>query len=185
MNSKKLLITVILLFTVIPLVSFQDCNAAPTYSFIQPQEIDKGAPLFFLFTLNDSESVHIQIESQSSCNYSILLFNSRPNEPHINPDGSLDTSVFSSSSLKSDNTSVNPHLNFTAPVLSSPKLYYIEIILLNASSDLFYIYSTKSLSRYYIPQIPSFPIALTVGITFGCIILLIFLKRREITFRSN
>ena len=180
MNSKKKWIAGLILFMVIALVSIQNTQAAPNYSFIEPQEIDRGAPLFFLFTLNDSESIDIQIESQESCNYSVLLFNSRPDRAHVNPDGSLDTSVLSSSSLLTYNSSVGARLNFTAPALSEPKMFYLEIILLNASSDVFYLYSTKSLSRYYIPQIPGFPIELTVGIIVGSIVLLLYLKRKKI-----
>lgn len=180
MNSKKICLVGLLVFLLFPLASLQTVSASPDYIFEEPQEIDKGAPLFFLFTLNKSESIHIQISSQNSGNYSVLLFNSRPTSTHVNPDGSLDTSVLSTTTLVGYNISVDPHLNFTAPSLQEPKMYYIEIILLNTSSDLFFLYSTKSLSRYYIPQIPGFPIGLTIiGVFIGSIIFFMILKRKK------
>lgn len=180
MKTKKIYLVGVLVFLFFPLASLQTVNAAPNYIYEEPQEIDRGAPLFFLFTLNKSESIHVQISDQNSCNYSILLFNSRPTRTHVNPDGSLDSSVLSSSSLMAYNITVDPHLNFTATSLSDPKMYYIEVILLNASSDLFYIYSTKSLSRYYIPQIPGFPMGLTIIGTFiGSVVLFMIIKRKK------
>jgi hypothetical protein len=184
MNSKKICLVGLLVFLLFPLASLEPIEAVPNYTFEEPQEIDQGAPIFFLFTLNKSDSIHVQISSQDSCNYSVLLFNSRPNNAHVNPDGSLDSSVLSSSSLIGYNISVDPHLNFTDPSLQEPKMYYIEIILLNSSSDLFYLYSTKSLSRYYIPQIPGFPIGLTIiGGLIGSIILYVIIKRKKILLK--
>jgi hypothetical protein len=169
----------IIIFLLLPLSMLHISRAAPSYSFEEAQKVDKGAPVFFLFTLNRSETVHIQIENSPS-NYSVLLFNSRPNEIHVTSDGSLDTSILSSPSLVGHNTSINPHLNFSAPSLQEPKMYYMEIILLNGSSDTFILYSTRSLSRYYIPQIPGFHLGILGGLFVGTVVLLALIRRKKV-----
>ncbi len=165
MKTKKKSLLCLIILVLFPLVSIHSILGAPDYVFTEPQEIDKGAPIFYLFSMNKSESIQIQIISQNSGNYSLFLFDTRPIQTYVNPDGSLNPIIFNISTAK--NITVNPFLKYTTPSTSDVKLYYIEVILLNETSDLFYISSTKKLSRYYIPQIPGFPFYLIIGVLFG------------------
>ncbi|TFF87969.1 MAG: hypothetical protein EU548_09505 [Promethearchaeota archaeon] len=177
MTRKNNFIICAFILSLILLAYTPSVKGAPDYIFTEPQQISKGAPIFYLFSLNESESVQIHVRSQNSANYSLFLFGSRPTQTYVNPDGSLNPLIFSHSVFS--NITVSPFLNYTALPSSGIKLYYLEVILLNESSDLFYIDSTIELSRYYIPQIPGFPLPLTVGIIVGSTALISFLLLKK------
>jgi len=140
-------------------------------------EEDRGTPVFYLSPILMNQTAQIQIISQNFEIYGIFIFAARPTESYIKPDETLDPRIFLNPFLLNFTFGVNPVLNFTAPILN---IYYIEIFLLTAEEDIFYVLSTAPLSRYYIPEIPGFPIGITVGIMVGSILITILFYKKKL-----
>ncbi len=171
--KKPILLGLICFFLLFPLFCIK-----PTSGFIYAQmhEEDKGTPVFYLSPIFFNQTIEIQTFSQNFEVYGIFIFAARPTESYLKPDETLDPKIFVNPFLLNYTFGVNPVLNFTAPILN---IYYIEIFLLSAEEDIFYIFSTAALSRYYIPEIPGFPLGITIGVMIGSILItIVFYKKK-------
>lgn len=141
------------------------------------QEVRNNGTIFYLTSLNESESFQVNCSSKYNQYYSLFLFNKRPMSNYKYLNGSY--------SLKLYNLSIefyegfNPELVYVA---NETLIYYIQIILHNESSNLISINSNKDLVRYYLPLIESFSLEIIgiTGIFTISIIIVSILKKKKI-----
>jgi len=74
----------------------------------------------------------------------MYLLNNRP----------LDTIMGGNVILEQD-ASYEPHINHT---VSTIMIYYVQINLISTGPDIFTLSCSHELTRYYLPQIPGFPL---------------------------
>jgi hypothetical protein len=171
--KKAILLGLISFFLLFPMFCIRPTSG---YFFAKMHEEDKGTPVFYLSPILMNETIQIQIISQNFEMYGIFIFAARPTESYLKPDETLDPRIFINPFLLNFTFGVNPVLNFTAPILN---IYYIEIFLFTAEEDIFYVLSTAPLSRYYIPEIPGFPLGITIGTMIGSILIItLFYKKK-------
>lgn len=172
MKYKKISISILLLFMIIPI------NNAIAFSYVD--HIKNGNYVFFLTDLEVDNNFEINITHTESGNFTLFLFNTRPVQSYLNNDNTLKEVIFNHSITYSLDD--NPYINYTA---TANKIYYIEIILANGGPDTFFLTSTitytngtlidKDLTRYYLPIIPGFSLEyllLSLIIAFGIIIII-------------
>jgi len=137
-------------------------------AFTHIDNINDGISVFFLLDLEAGENIEINITHSENGNFTLFLFDNRPNESFVNLDKTLRDEIFN----KAINYSLsdNPYINYT---VSETKIYYIQLILVENGPDTFFLSSNKDLTRYYLPIIPGyqtniiiFSILLVVGLFF-------------------
>ncbi|TXT62176.1 MAG: hypothetical protein BAJALOKI1v1_1010004 [Promethearchaeota archaeon] len=172
--KKSLVISIILFILLFPLISIESTTGILTFEM---NEEDKGTPAFYLTPILMNTTMELQVYSQNFEMYGIFIFAARPTESYLKPDETLDPKIFVNPYLLNYTFNVNPKINFTAPITG---IYYIEIFLLTAEEDIYYVISTAPLSRYYIPEIPGFPVGITIGTMIGAILLTVVLYKKKI-----
>ncbi|MCK4239198.1 MAG: hypothetical protein KAX33_08765 [Candidatus Lokiarchaeota archaeon] len=166
---KIIIIFTILLFLLT--ISTPQCLTYTDY-----QEVKSNGTIFYLVSLNKSETLNITCSSKYQLNYSLFVFNFRPTSNYKNPNGIYSSELYNLSITFYEG--YYPELNFIA---NKALIYYIQIIVHNASSNLITIYSNKELGRYYLPLIDSYPleiIGVTTIFTISTITFLILKKRK-------
>lgn len=143
-------------------------------------EIEENTPIFYLFSLNANDSVEIQLSRDKIGNISVFLFSNRPMNSYITVNQTLDEAIYKNSIT--NKTSQNPTLNYTAP---QSKIFYLEILIFSNGSDILRIRSTRSLSRYYLPQISGFPFIIFSGTILFSVLVLIINKKRKIEISKS
>ena len=168
MKYKRFIIFCSLFLILLPISSVK--------AFTYVDYINDGNYAFFLFDLEDSEHIEINVTRVGTGNFTLFLLNTRPTISYVNDDKTLDERIFSHSLMYS--LADNPYIDFTA---TETKIYYIEIILVNGGPDTYFLNSDHDLTRYYLPIIPGFKleiILISVISTLGIIFVLI--KRKLI-----
>ena len=170
MRKQKLAFILCFLLFLLPIINVKGNSG---YIYNKPEKIEVSSPIFFLFPLDVNESVQIQISREKIGNISLFLFDTRPINSYIYPNLTLNQDIYDIKIAL--NISQNPFINYTA---SQNKIFYVEILIFNNGSDIITVRSTKSLTRYYLPQIPGFPLFMIIGsLFFPTLILLIYRKR--------
>lgn len=169
---KKFKIIIILtIFLFLLSISIPQC-----LTYTDNQEVKSNGTIFYLVSLNKSETLNITCSSKYQLSYSLFLFNFRPTSNYKNPDGIYSSELYNLSITFYEG--YYPELNYVA---KETLIYYIQIIVHNASSNLITIYSNKELGRYYLPLIDSYPleiIGVTTIFTISTITFLILKKRK-------
>ena len=137
MKYKKILLLVIVLLPVISTTSVRADYAIP------PESLETGNTAFYLCAVNTSQTLEINLTHVVG-SFELYLFNKRP----LNTD--IDTY-----SLVDEDDSDNPTISYTVP---EDKIYYLQIDLVISGPAVFSISSSHNLVRYYLPQIPGFPL---------------------------
>ncbi|MFO7794769.1 MAG: hypothetical protein ACQERB_14310 [Promethearchaeati archaeon] len=170
MRKQKLAFILCFLLFLLPIIKVKGNS---DYIFNKPEKIEVSSPIFFLFPLDVNESVQIQISREKIGNISLFIFDTRPINSYIYPNLTLNPDIFVEAI--DQNISQNPFINYTA---SQNKIFYIEILIFTNGSDIITIKSTKALTRYYLPQIPGFPLFIIIGtLIFPTLLLMIYRKR--------
>ena len=169
---KKFKIIIILtIFLFLLSISIPQC-----LTYTDNQEVKSNGTIFYLVSLNKSETLNITCSSKYQLSYSLFVFNFRPTSNYKNPDGKYSSELYNLSITFYEG--YYPELNFIA---NEALIYYIQIIVHNASSNLITIYSNKELGRYYLPLIDSYPLEIiwvTTIFTISTITFLILKKRK-------
>lgn len=166
MNYKKISLSILLLFLLLPMT-----DVVP---FTHIDNIKDGNYVFFLVDLEVDENLELNLVHTGSGNFTLFLFDTRPDLSYVNDDKSLNENIFT----KAMNYSLddNPYINFTA---TEPRIYYIEIILVSGGPDTFTLTANKDLTRYYLPIIPGFPLGyLIISLSFVLAIVFILNKKK-------
>ena len=158
MKYKKILLLVIVLLPVISTTSVRADYAVP------PESLETGNTAFYLCAANTSQTLEINL-THTVGSFEVYLFNKRP----LNTD--IDTY-----SLVDDDDSDNPTISYTVP---EDKIYYLQINLVNSGPAVFSISSSHNLVRYYLPQIPGFPLEFVfLSLVSGVGLIYIIYKRK-------
>jgi len=167
MKRKYLAITLLTLMTLIPTVS--------VFGFEHIDNINDGISVYFLVHLEPGENIEINVTHNDNGNFTLFLYDSRPNESFINIDKSLNPNIFDVAINYSLDD--NPYINYT---VSESKIYYIELILIENGPDTFFFYcNNDELTRYYLPIIPGFQVELLIFSSFLTIGLVLILYQRR------
>ena len=162
MKRKFLAFAVFTLFILIP--------PANVSGFEHIDNINDGISVYFLTHLNGNQTIEINITHTGDGNFTLFLFDKRPTESFINPDKSLDPRIFNVAINYSLDD--NPYINYTAP--TKPKIYYIQLILIENGPDTFYLKcNLDSLTRYYLPNISGYNVSfliISLILVFGIIL---------------
>ncbi len=147
------------------------------YSYEDLQEVENNGSIFYLVSLNQSETIILNCSSENQLNYSLFLFNTRPSSSNKYLNGTYSTKIYDLAIVVSEG--FEPQLTYTA---NETQLYYIQIIVYNKSTNLIRVYSNKEIGRYYLPLINSFPLEFFGTITTITIIAItvILLKKRKL-----
>jgi len=140
MKYKKILLLLVLL---LPVVSVINVRAEVT---VPPESLETGNTAFFLCAVDQSQTLEVNLTPSESGNFEMYLLNKRP----------LSTDIDTYSIVDQDDSS-NPSVSYTAP---EDKIYYIQINLVSNGPDIFTLSSSHDLIRYYLPQIPGYPLEL-------------------------
>ncbi|MFX0134682.1 MAG: hypothetical protein ACFFDN_13665 [Candidatus Hodarchaeota archaeon] len=168
MDFKKLLLSILLLFLLIP------TNNTVAFTFID--NLNDGNYIFFLIDLDTGDNLELNITHSGSGNFTLFIFNSRPIQSYVNDDKTLNHQIFDNTALVDYDLGDNPYINYTAP---DAKIYYMEIILVNGGPDTFTLDANKDLTRYYLPIISSFKLEfLLISLIFTVSIISILYKRK-------
>ena len=127
----------------LPVISATNVRADVT---IPPESLETGNTAFFLCAVNQSQTLEVNLTRTGFGNFEMFLLSKRPSGTDIEAYFLVDS-----------DTSDNPSISHTAP---EDKIYYIQINLVSSGPDIFTLSSTHNLIRYYLPQIPGFPLQL-------------------------
>ena len=159
MKYKKILLLIVLL---LPLISVTNVRADVT---IPPESLETGNTAFYLCAVEQSQTIEVNLTRSGSGNFEMYLLSRRP----------LGTDIDTYAIVDEDD-STNPALLYTA---AEDKIYYIQINLVSNGPDLFTLSSSHDLIRYYLPQIPGFPLELVfVFLISGIGLVYVLYKRR-------
>ncbi|MHA1805509.1 MAG: hypothetical protein ACTSU4_13410 [Promethearchaeota archaeon] len=117
------------------------------------EKISESTSAFFLVNLNKGELLEIKVESLEGGWFGLFLFDERPEETHVNFDGTLDNEIYNKAILYDIGN--EPTLIYIA---ENTQIYYIQLILLENGPDTYIITSNRELSRYYLPQLHGYSI---------------------------
>jgi hypothetical protein len=174
MNYKKIILFCSIFLIVLPITNVK--------SFTHVDYINDGNYAFFLFSLEEGQDIQIDVTHDESGNFTLFLFNRRPIESYVKADKSLNKKIFTSSKVVNYSLDDNPSLDYVAP---EEKIYYIEVILVANGPDTYTLTSSKDLTRYYLPIIPSYHleiILISSIMTLGIIILIV---RKKLAYKPN
>ena len=122
-----------------------------------------GNSLYYLCSLNEDEIITLNLTTHGAGNFSMYLLDSRPIRDNTDM-----TAVVSSG------------LNITYNATNS-QIYYIQVKLNADGPAVFTLLCNKDLERYFIPQIPGFPLELIVVFSgIGIIFAYFIIKKRKI-----
>jgi len=136
--------------------------------------VNEGISTFFLTNLEAGENIEVNVTHTGSGNFTLFLFDQRPMYSYVKIDKSLDYGIFSLAINYS--LADNPYINYT---VSEPKVYYLQVILLDNGPDTFFLDCNRDLTRYYIPTIPGYqiPLLLSSIISITGLTLIIYRKK--------
>ena len=150
MKRKYLAIPILALMALIPIAS--------VLGFEYVDNINDGISVYFLVDLEAGENIEINITHTGDGNFTLFLFGSRPTQTYVNDDKTLNPNIFQVALNYSIDD--NPYINYT---VSQSKIYYIEVILIDNGPDTFFLSSNiDELTRYYLPIVPGYQIALVI-----------------------
>lgn len=168
MDYKKISGSILLVLLVIPMTN------AIAFTYID--NIKDGNYAFFLIDLSIDDNLEIHVTHTGAGNFTLFLFNTRPEQTYVNIDGTLNLIIFISPPTVAYSLVDNPYINYTA---TEPKIYYVEVILVSGGPDTFTLTSNKDLTRYYLPIIPGFPLeSLIISLSFALVIVTILFKKK-------
>ncbi len=165
MRFKKLIIVIFTCFLLLPY--------SVVFAYRNVEKITDLRSAFFLVNLNKGDTLIVTVDSLEGGNYALFLFDKRPEETHVNFDGTLDPAIYSESIQHSQGK--KPILKYTA---EENKIYYIQLILLSGGPDTYILESNKELSRYYLPQLAGYNIEILIISTL-LIASIIFIMNRK------
>lgn len=152
-------------------------------AFTHIDNIKDGNYVFFLIDLDVDENLELNLVHTGSGNFTLFLFDTRPELSYVNDDKSLNENIFTKVVMYSLDD--NPYINYTA---TEPRIFYIEIILVSGGPDIYTLTAkvyfkglliNKDLTRYYLPIIPGFQLELFIfSLIFTLGVIIIFYKRR-------
>lgn len=137
--------------------------------------INEGISTFFLTSLEAGENIEVNVTHNGSGNFTLFLFDQRPIYSYVKIDKTLDYDIFNLAINYS--LADNPYINFT---VSEPKIYYIQVILLESGPDTFFLDCNRDLTRYYIPTIPGYQIPLLFSLIIGIMGLMLIIYRKKV-----
>jgi hypothetical protein len=168
MDYKKISGSILLVLLLLPMTN------ALAFTYID--NIKDGNYTFFLIDLQIDENLEIHVTHTGTGNFTLFLFNTRPEQTYVNIDGTLNLIIFNNPPTVAYSLVDNPYVNYTA---IEPKIYYIEVILVSGGPDTFTLTSTKDLTRYYLPIIPGFPLEfLLISLSFALTVVIILYKKK-------
>ncbi|MFX1357203.1 MAG: hypothetical protein ACFFA8_07935 [Promethearchaeota archaeon] len=167
MKKKIVIISVVLLFTLIPV-----SNAL---AFEHIDNIDDGISVFFLVNLEADEVIEVNVTHANDGNFTLFLFDRRPNKDYISFDKTLDEEIFDIAINYS--LAENPYIMHNA---TQSKIYYFQLILLENGPDTFFLNCNKELTRYYLPIIDGYHLNLLLISGLCSISLIILLKVNKV-----
>jgi len=168
MDYKKISSSILLFLLLIPMTN------AMAFTYID--NIKDGDYTFFLINLQIDDNLELNVTHTGMGNFTLFLFNIRPEQTYVNNDGTLNLIIFNNPPTVAYSLDDNPYIYYTA---TEPKIYYIEVILVNSGPDTFTLTSNKDLTRYYLPVIPGFPLEfLIISLSFAIAIVILLYKKK-------
>ena len=168
MDYKKISGSIFLVLLLLPITS------AMAFTYID--NIKDGHYAFFLIDLQIDDNLELNVTHTGTGNFTLFLFNTRPEQTYVNIDGTLNLIIFNNPPTVAYSLDDNPYINYTA---IEPKIYYIEVILVSGGPDTFTLTSNKDLTRYYLPIIHGFPLEfLIISLTFALATIIILYKKK-------
>lgn len=166
MKRKELLLILFLMALLIPVVSVS--------GYEYKEKVKTSFAVYYLVDLNEGDELNLELIPYENGSFSLFLFDEKITKSHINNDGSIDSEIYDKA-IQYDNSEI-PSISYTA---ENYQIYYIQIILMENGPDIFTLESNHELSRYYLPQVPGFPleVILIASITLLGIILVYSRKR--------
>lgn len=172
MNNNKIFLAALIFLIIFPISKVVARDA--DYEF--KDRIDEGRSLFFLVELEEDEEIEIEIEPYGNGYYHLFLFDERPEKTHVNIDKTLDNDI--NDNKVAHDKGKSPDINYTA---EDDQIYYVQVILTKNGPDTFTLKANRKLSRYYLPQIPSYPLEiLIISIIFSVGLLILLINRKNI-----
>ncbi|MFX0060191.1 MAG: hypothetical protein ACFE85_00740 [Candidatus Hodarchaeota archaeon] len=172
MKKRITIISVILLFTLIPVSN--------VFAFEYIDSINDGISIFFLVNLDAGEVIEVNVTHANEGNFTLFLFDRRPNKDYIKFDKSLNEEIFDIAINYS--LIENPYINYNA---TQSKIYYIQLILLENGPDIFSLYCNKDLTRYYLPIIPGYHLKILLFSVLLPVSFIILLKYRKVIKKKS
>lgn len=167
MKKKIIIISVILLFTLIPV------SNALAFEYID--NIDDGISVFFLVNLDTDEIIEVNVTHANNGNFTFFLFDRRPTKAYVNFDKSIDEEIYDVAINYS--LAENPYLIYNA---TQSKIYYFQLILVENGPDTFFLNSNKDLTRYYLPIINGYHLNIIIISVLISISSIIILKMKKV-----
>jgi hypothetical protein len=166
MKIRFISVGILLLFVIFPVKI--------GYAYQHVDNINEGISTFFLTSLEAGENIEVNITHTGSGNFTLFLFDQRPIYSYVKVDKTLDHDIFNLAINFS--LADNPYINYT---VSEPKIYYIQVVLLDSGPDTFFLDCNHDLTRYYIPAIPGYhiPLLFTLIMIITGLMLIIYLKK--------
>ena len=138
MKYKKIILLGILL---LPLISITSVKADV---IMPPESLETGNTAFYLCAVNTSQTLELNLTHDGIGNFTMYLLYNRP----------LNTNMEEHYILRQA-LNDEPSIIYTAP---EDKIYYLQVNLVSGGPDIYTISSSHQLIRYYLPQIPGFPL---------------------------
>ena len=168
MDYKKISGSILLVLLLLPITN------AMAFTYID--NIKDGNYTFFLIDLQIDDNLEIHVTHTGTGNFTLFLFNTRPEQTYVNIDGTLNQIIFNNPPTVDYSLVDNPYINYTA---TEPRIYYVEVILVSGGPDTFTLISNEDLTRYYLPIIPGFPVeSLIISLSLALAIVIILYKKK-------
>lgn len=149
MKKKILILSLLTLLIVI-------C-APSVLGYEYSDNINEGISVYYLTNLEAEETIEISVTHSGDGNFTLFAFDKRPDNSYVNFDRTLNNDIFNIAINYS--LDENPYLFYNA---SESKIYYFQLILLDEGPDTYFLYSSKELTRYYLPIIPGYHMFLLI-----------------------
>lgn len=138
----------------------------------QPENLYTGSSAFYVFSLEANSTVQISLNHSGNGDFKLYLLIAAPTSEQINENSSAIIGDYSFDRLQVVYTT-----NYT-------RMFFVQVKLVSNGPDVFWLTSTRDgdtleLTRYYLPQIPGFPIEILILTSFGSIGVLYLLKKRK------
>ncbi len=163
---KKYKPLLLIIFTILLLPTTLTRADAP------PENLYTGSSAFYVFSLEANNTVEISLNHSGDGNFKMYLLRAAPPSENINENSSIIIGNYSTDGL------------YVSHKINSTKMLFVQVKLISNGPDVFWLTSTQNgttfeLTRYYIPQIPGYPIEIILITSCISIGVLYIVKKRK------
>jgi hypothetical protein len=145
-------------------------------TFSDQTEIRNHQVVFYLTALQQGDVLYVNCSTYFNSSIQMLLFDQRPTTEAVDSNGNYKPGAINGAIATDIEHNPNASITYTA---SATKIYYIEFIQQSDQTDFLLVNSNQTLSRYYIPFLPGYPLPFVLAAIAVAVVILWQVHRRH------